>query len=45
MNEQNALRIQEEVELEFRNKEMAAMCKKKENEAAMRKAREEQVSI
>jgi hypothetical protein len=45
MEELNALRIQEEVEREFRNKERAAMRKKKETDAALKKAREEQVSI
>ncbi|XP_021935545.1 cilia- and flagella-associated protein 45-like isoform X2 [Zootermopsis nevadensis] len=41
--ELNALRMQEEVEREFRNKERAAMRKKKENDAAIKKAREEQI--
>jgi hypothetical protein len=45
MEELNALRIQEEVEREFRNKERAAMRKKKETDAALKKARQEQVSI
>jgi hypothetical protein len=43
MDERHSLRIQEEVEREFRNKERAAMRKKKDDDVAMRKAREEQV--
>jgi hypothetical protein len=43
MDELHSLRVQEEVEREFRNKERAAMHKKKEDDIAMRKAREEQV--
>ncbi|XP_069687390.1 cilia- and flagella-associated protein 45-like isoform X2 [Periplaneta americana] len=43
MDELNALRVQEEVEREFRNKERAAVRKKKEEDEAMRKAREEQI--
>jgi hypothetical protein len=44
MDELRSLRIQEEVEREFRNKERAAMRKKKDDDIAMKKAREKQVS-
>jgi len=44
LDERNALRIQDRVEREFRNREREAMRKKKEDDTDMKKAREEQVS-
>jgi len=43
MDERNALRIQDRVEREFRNREREAMHKKKDDDTDMKKAREEQV--
>lgn len=43
MDERNALRIQDRIEREFRNREREAMRKKKEDDKDMKKAREEQV--
>jgi hypothetical protein len=44
MDEHNALRIQDRVERKFRNREREAMRKKKDDDASMKKARDEQVS-
>lgn len=43
MDERNALRIQDRVERQFRNRERETMRKKKDDDTDMKKAREEQV--
>jgi hypothetical protein len=45
MDERNALRIQDRVEREFRNREREAMRKKKEDDTDTKRAREEQVRL